>query len=1067
MIRYKKNAKLRDYKSLSMYLILVFCVVFVFAAPIFVDVLTPTGTTENSSVEIEYNITEANLKEVKFNWNGTNTTIFDENVVLMMNFDNRSALGEDDTTIFDISGNGNNGTIVGNNNITWNPNGKYNGAFNFSGSSSSIQFNVSNPSFPELTSCVWVSPKQIGVEESIVWIFGDGLIMKQSENGFLRLYVSNSTSVINYFNGDQTLVVGEWHQFCAVYNGTNSFIYFDGVLDKVSSTTISGLLDFSVTTKHKFGANFDGSNTFNGSLDDLIIMNRSLDSDEIKYIYESQLTKYDNNNYSFYINKSMLTNTTGIPYDYYLCAANSTDSENCTTSKTITRLPESETVIANFSSSIGDIRSDFYGAATNTFYFGNSTNNRIDTNNDGSLDSPINRSWHKEKWEDGNIVMNRFIIGTNSYYVNTSDPSGVNFTGEGSSSIYDMIESVKYNAERGAYTLIQIKRVPEWLADNSTGYCTTYLTSCPPSNYTKYANIINDIDNRLTSGGVYSNYVYYEWQNEPYGIGGENWLSDLVGYDNVTGAIMYAESFNNITSKLSSLGYDNIRMGGPSGYWGAPNYLITFLTNVTNNYFISYHSYPQDYLNDDFKDELDLIIGNCSLANCSYIMMSEGNNANVTLKNNSLNINRYGASLGSAYTNAHNYYAGNISYLIWQWQEEYSYYNNVTNYPEYPQKYAIVSEPDLDNELTIAYNVTKNFATFHSAGSTVYTSTSSQSALRPLTTTSGNDNYITIINTDSEARNMTINDLPSGIEDLVGQETGTSYSVSSGSVNVGVLDSFGILYLADNDNPPVITVLNPTFQDDENTQPIEFVITTDEEANCVYSIDGGSNTSMTTSNNLTHRDFKVGDNGVHTAIYSCTDNLGNIGTSTEIYTVSISANPVEGGAQAQISPFEDSNITTTNITDGDNITLFEIEKFHTQWFVGEENKLDIRTRDVDGNLLDVDSVEVLITDDIRHNIDVTRSNAGKYRARVVIFDQNISSVNLTIIATQPGKTITDSIEISLEEKTATAVISNFFREKMKFLGELIQENKLLTIIVVLVAIGLIVLFSIISAINRK
>jgi hypothetical protein len=90
-------------------------------------------TTTNTSVTANVSITEENLDEFVWNWNGTNFTIFNDSLVLMMNFDNVSALGENDTYIVDVSGYENNGTII-NSGIDWSSDGKYNGGFEFDSS---------------------------------------------------------------------------------------------------------------------------------------------------------------------------------------------------------------------------------------------------------------------------------------------------------------------------------------------------------------------------------------------------------------------------------------------------------------------------------------------------------------------------------------------------------------------------------------------------------------------------------------------------------------------------------------------------------------------------------------------------------------------------------------------------------------------------------------------------------------------------------------------------------------------------------------------------------------------
>ena len=97
-------------------------------------------STTNTSIEINVSITEANLDEVIWNWNGTNFTIYNDSLVLAFNFDNRSELGECDDwgcKVYDISGYGNDGNLTNssapsNASIpTWVNQGKSGGAFKF------------------------------------------------------------------------------------------------------------------------------------------------------------------------------------------------------------------------------------------------------------------------------------------------------------------------------------------------------------------------------------------------------------------------------------------------------------------------------------------------------------------------------------------------------------------------------------------------------------------------------------------------------------------------------------------------------------------------------------------------------------------------------------------------------------------------------------------------------------------------------------------------------------------------------------------------------------------------
>ncbi|MBU0630966.1 MAG: hypothetical protein KKC80_08690, partial [Candidatus Margulisbacteria bacterium] len=79
--------------------------VMVFATIQFITPPTPTLgdsiLTSYINVEVQANIT--GLKDFRWEWEGTNYTIYNSSLILMYNFDNISALGENNTRIVDMS----------------------------------------------------------------------------------------------------------------------------------------------------------------------------------------------------------------------------------------------------------------------------------------------------------------------------------------------------------------------------------------------------------------------------------------------------------------------------------------------------------------------------------------------------------------------------------------------------------------------------------------------------------------------------------------------------------------------------------------------------------------------------------------------------------------------------------------------------------------------------------------------------------------------------------------------------------------------------------------------------
>ena len=74
--------------------------------------LPNASTIENNYYEANVSINESNLDEFVWNWNGTNYTAMNDSLLLSYNFDNVSSLGENNSYVVDMSGNGNNASFT-------------------------------------------------------------------------------------------------------------------------------------------------------------------------------------------------------------------------------------------------------------------------------------------------------------------------------------------------------------------------------------------------------------------------------------------------------------------------------------------------------------------------------------------------------------------------------------------------------------------------------------------------------------------------------------------------------------------------------------------------------------------------------------------------------------------------------------------------------------------------------------------------------------------------------------------------------------------------------------------
>jgi len=293
----------------------------------FVSPTPSNGTsTTNASAIINISTTDVDISEFKLNWNGTNYPFYDNNLVLMYNFDNVSALGENNTKTIDLSLTRNNGTVNGS---TWTNSGKYRGAFEFDGANDYVKASDSNSldfGTGKFAISVWFKAPS-GAKKSYRTLvsksYNPGYWL-QTDGGGKVITATGTTTVLT---SSDDLFDNVWHNVVISREGTgaNQFkMYVDGYFDvygtDAGSTTNAGELRIG---------DFVGisGRAFNGSIDEVRIWNRSLSADEVKQNYYSNLNKYDTDKWLFYANESNLTTGT---YTYNASAKDNLGNEYLT-----------------------------------------------------------------------------------------------------------------------------------------------------------------------------------------------------------------------------------------------------------------------------------------------------------------------------------------------------------------------------------------------------------------------------------------------------------------------------------------------------------------------------------------------------------------------------------------------------------------------------------------------------------------------------------------------------------------------------------------------------------------
>lgn len=243
----------------------------------------------------EYNDTEKELPNNQASdfYNGQLSANMTGNV-LLMHLNNDSSVGENDTLVYDFSGNGNNGTCSGASCPTFTTSGKLNGAFTFDGNSDYV--NVSNDTSLDLvnfTVATWIKSNidQDGTDRVIVSHGVNYILQFDHSNvdfqGAVAFRVGGST----WYNSDGPVTISKdtWHYAVGVYDGTFLRFYLDGI--EATNRNIGSVTSETGNDLH-IGSDLGLTQYFNGTIDEVAIWNRSLSASEIKTIYNRQSKYY-------------------------------------------------------------------------------------------------------------------------------------------------------------------------------------------------------------------------------------------------------------------------------------------------------------------------------------------------------------------------------------------------------------------------------------------------------------------------------------------------------------------------------------------------------------------------------------------------------------------------------------------------------------------------------------------------------------------------------------------------------------------------------------------------------
>jgi hypothetical protein len=222
-----------------------------------------------------------------------------DGLVLALDAANPKSYSDTGNTWRDLSGNGNNGTLVGG--VGYNAaNG---GSLTFNGSNHYINLPDSDNWFfstGNFTAEIWVYPTASPNQPILVgqWDgFGGGtglswvMILSNNSSRYLRASISSTGSGVDFdLVSSTSLALNGWNHCAFVRNGSTFTLYLNG--NSVASTTNSAAL-FNATNPLIIGASSAGTLPFNGRISNVkIYKNKGLTAAEVLQNYNALKSRY-------------------------------------------------------------------------------------------------------------------------------------------------------------------------------------------------------------------------------------------------------------------------------------------------------------------------------------------------------------------------------------------------------------------------------------------------------------------------------------------------------------------------------------------------------------------------------------------------------------------------------------------------------------------------------------------------------------------------------------------------------------------------------------------------------
>jgi hypothetical protein len=224
-----------------------------------------------------------------------NNSAYASGLVGLWHMNNDSRYGENNTRVYDFSGSGNNGTVVG---ATWTSAGKVGGAYNFDGGGNRITNDNLVSNLTDFSVGVWFYPRRLDVGYNQIvtsrnfYISGNAPAVSGwgfwtwYQGNTLRFSVNkNNTGGYSVTTPSYALDLNKWYFAVATFSKStgNASLYIDGILTgSNANANVDSFSDMGIRLSYH-----DITRSWDGSIDEVAIWNRSLSAEEILNLYQS------------------------------------------------------------------------------------------------------------------------------------------------------------------------------------------------------------------------------------------------------------------------------------------------------------------------------------------------------------------------------------------------------------------------------------------------------------------------------------------------------------------------------------------------------------------------------------------------------------------------------------------------------------------------------------------------------------------------------------------------------------------------------------------------------------